>query len=186
MSDFRTGADYAQLVYYRTATILRTLDRVFPSVSKRAVARYAQQNRFAHPGAPELLSAFEAEGGSEVREVLRAALFDRASIDVRAEPFEPGARKVQIRRDGALVLPVDVDVVDVTGVKRRFVWDGLGGSTELASSSPVVSVVVDPEGKILLDENVLDNGATHEPSLTPRFFFAGLFGAGIVAAGVLP
>ncbi len=183
---FRTGSDYAQLVYYRTATILRTIDRAFPSVAMRAVSRYARENRFGHPGPPELLAAFESEGGKEVAETLRGALFDRQTVNFRADPFDPGARAAVIHRDGALVFPVDIDVIDVLGAKHRTVWDGRGASTEIATTSPILAVVVDPQGKILLDENILDNGATHEPSLTPRVFFAGFFAFGIISSGVLP
>ena len=48
---FATGGDYAALVYYRTATVLETLARVYgEDKTMLALGRYARQYRFQHPG----------------------------------------------------------------------------------------------------------------------------------------
>lgn len=185
-SSFPTGSDYARLVYYRTATLLRTLDRVYPGVTTRALAAYARRQRFEHPGPNELIAAFAEAGGARPAEALRAALFDRASIDVTVEPFDRATHEVVVRRDGDLALPVDIDVTDVNGTTRRITWDGVGRSTTVRSELPIASVLADPDGKLLLDEDLLDDGFALDQPLAPRTLFASAFAAGVLASGVLP
>lgn len=155
---FPTGRDYARLVYYRTSTLLHTLDRVYDGAGRRAVARYAREHRFGHPGPDDLLRAIEQEGGSEAREVARVALFERASVDFRIDPLPRGSREVTVRRDGALVVPVDIDLFDEEDRRTRVTWDGAAPSATLSTPVPVRRALIDPEVRILLDEDLLDDG----------------------------
>ena len=62
---------------------------------------------------------------------------------------------VVVRRHGTLVLPVDVDLYFDDGSVERRVWDGRQEMTriEVGGSKQLVSAVVDPEHKILIDAN---------------------------------
>ena len=165
---FATGSDYARLVYYRTSTIMHTLDRVYDGAASRGVARYARENRFAHPGPGALLDAIEHEGGAAARAAAERTLFDRASVDFRADALGAGAREVTIRRDGALELPVDVTLIDVEGRASRVTWNGEGSSVTLGIPVPLRRVLVDPEVRVLLDDDLLDDGPKASPVFPPR------------------
>jgi len=78
---FRSGDDYARLVYERTAAIVETLRRVYGPGATRAINRYARRHRFEHPVPEDLLVSFEADVGAPAAASLRAALFDKGWVD---------------------------------------------------------------------------------------------------------
>ena len=183
---FATGGDYGSLVYQRTASILGTLANVYGADTvRRAVGRYTRRYRFEHPGPAELLGVFEAVVGHEAAATLRAALFDRASVDYQVASFDsvlsepprgvfgdpahpsaapaapPGAwtGDVLLRRRGALRFPVDVELHEENGDVQRLRWEAREPAERLTytGKSRLIAVVIDPEHRILLDENLANN-----------------------------
>ncbi len=161
---FASGGDFGALVYGRTATILRTLDRVHDGAVRRALGVYARRHRFGHPTPEDLLRVVREEVGDDAATVLSAALFEQGSIDVSLESVtwregrEGTEVDVTLARAGALVLPVDVDVFDASGTAHRARWDGRGARSTLTVRlpSPPRFVLVDPEHRLLLDDDLLD------------------------------
>jgi hypothetical protein len=175
------------VVYSRTATVLQTFERVYGEERfSRALGRYARDNRFRHPTPDAFLSAIEAELGESAVTGLRSALFDKGWVDyrvetvdcVRADPpagvFDRGkgretvARDVEseswtcralVRRRGTLELPVEVDLVFSDGHRERRSWDGRGSNVSLTSKGPLrmTSAIVDPDARVLIDENLGNN-----------------------------
>ncbi|HEX8792748.1 MAG TPA: M1 family aminopeptidase, partial [Polyangiaceae bacterium] len=154
---FTTGADYAGLVYARTASILETMKRVYGDEPVlRALGRYARRFRFQHPGPDELVAVFDEVLGARAATTLRTALFDRGWVDYlvdyasseeskrtagmfdrsgKRERIEPGAsdaggydNAVLVRRHGTLSFPVDVVMTMADGSTRVEHWDGEGES----------------------------------------------------------
>ncbi|MBN1773022.1 MAG: M1 family metallopeptidase [Deltaproteobacteria bacterium] len=171
---------YAAAVYCRGALALEALaaavgrDRLL-----RGLARYVATRRFARATADDLYAALETECGEAVDRVLRVALRARRGFDLRLEEVEvrrveddaellaprtgPGDRWVTsfvVARHGAPVeLPLEVEV-RFPGAARRGRWDGRGRSARFAvqSDRPPEAIVLDPDHRALLDENLLDNG----------------------------
>jgi len=171
---------YAAAVYCRGALALEALaaaagrDRVL-----RGLARYAGRHRFARATAEDLYAALAAECGDAVQRVLRVALRARRGFDLRLEGVEvrrvtgdegllaprtgPGDRWVTsfvvVRRGAPVELPVDVEV-RFPGAARRGTWDGRGRARRFAvqSDRPPEAIVLDPDHRALLDEDLLDNG----------------------------
>ena len=94
-----------------------------------------------------------------------AGIFDR---DGKRETVKQSSEKdskatqegwVLLARKGTLTFPVDVDVTFEDGSTQRVQWDGQGDTTRIAvrGGSPVRSVFVDPERKVLLDRNPRNN-----------------------------
>ncbi len=183
---FATGGDYGSLVYQRTASILGTLANVYGADTvRRAVGRYTRRYRFEHPGPAELLGVFDEVVGHDAAVTLRAALFDRASVDyqvvsfaseraeaphgVFGDPAHPSAAPaappgawtgdVLLRRRGALRFPVDVEFHEEDGTIQRVRWEAREPAERLTytGKSRLVAVVIDPEHRILLDENLANN-----------------------------
>jgi hypothetical protein len=207
---FASGADYGTLVYMRTATVLHTLANVYGKDRVRdAIGQYTRRYRFRHPGPEEMLGVMGEALGSEVVETLREALFHRGWVDyavaeVRSwsddapsgifgdpeKPSEAPAAKVPgghtgrvlVRRRGTLRFPVDIDLVRGDGTSERVRWDGQGSTHEIAyaGASPLVAVVVDPEHRVLLDDDLLNNAsrpALGRPVLGRRVLERGVFAA---------
>ncbi len=158
----------------------------------RALGRYARLYRYQHPGPEQLLAVFEEVLGARVAATLRAALFDKDWVDfavdqVRChETMKPagvfdsaGKRETVVavrsgsggyengalvRRRGPLVMPVDIALRMADGTTRVERWDGEGEVKELAwhDTTALVGVTVDPEGKVLIDQNPQNNAATVE------------------------
>jgi hypothetical protein len=159
----------------------------------RAFGRYARRQRFRHPVPDDLLVAMEEELGPEARASLQSALFDRGWIDFVVEDVvthkvhqaaglfdDSGARATVatgtgetgdeegfavVMRRGSIVLPVDIELVAADGTRTRTTWDGHGNATRIPyrGRSPLAFAVVDPEHKILIDDELTNNfGASIE------------------------
>ena len=191
---FATGGDYGALVYQRTASILGTLAGVYgEDLVRRAVGRYTRRYRFEHPGPAELIGVIDEVVGHDAAQNLRAALFDRASVDYLVSTFEsdlseaphgifgdpahpsaapaapPGAYTgyVLLRRRGALRFPVDVDLHEENGTVQHVRWEAREPAERLTftGKSRLVAVVIDPEHRVLLDENLANNAKRSGRSL---------------------
>jgi len=192
--DFANGTDYASLVYSRSATVFSTFARVYGAGEVlRALGRYTRRYRFEHPGPEELLAAFRDVLGPGVEQNLRHALLERGFVDYAVEGIAqertgPGFRgHVELVRRGGLVFPVEVELRFEDGTTRRVSWDGEVSPHRLAfeSESPLVAAAVDPDHRVLLDENLFDNVFRTSP---PRGgLFAHLaFWASLLVHGVAP
>jgi hypothetical protein len=212
---FASGGDYGALVYSRTATILNTMSRVYGEDKfRRALGVYARRYRFAHPTPNDMLAVFRTELGADAAENLRAAFFDRAWVDygigdvvssereplkgVFGDPEKPGTApvvdtlyqgRVMVRRRGTLVFPVDIDIVSDDGTVKRVSWDGQGTNFEIpyAGDHQIAYAIVDPEHRIYLDSNLLDNArSTSSRTLGPRVLSRGVMGAEVVMQLLAP
>jgi hypothetical protein len=154
---FTTGANYGDLVYARTASVVETLRRVYGDEPvMRAMGRYARRFRYQHPGPDQLIAVFEEVLGARVAATLRTALFEKGWVDYvvdgvwangatraagmfdrdgqreKVEHDEHEAKEwdnvVLVRRRGTLSFPVDVDLLLTDGTTRHEHWDGEGES----------------------------------------------------------
>ena len=164
---FTTGSAYASLVYSRTTTILETMRRVWGDEAlSRALGRYARQWRYKHPGPSSFEKSVEEVLGSDARQTLHAALFDKGWVDYSATEISSrrvappagiydrngkretvagggssgGADEYEgwllVTRRGTLSFPVDVDFVLEGGTTIRKHWDGVGESVRLPYRGP--------------------------------------------------
>jgi aminopeptidase N len=186
-------------VYARTATILETLARVYGRDRfESALGAYARTFRFEHPSPADFTAAMGRGLGDDARRTLVEALdargrvnfvvrelastperppagvFDRADgRETVTAPSAPATRhrgRAVVYRNGSLELPVEIDIVDQRGNRRREHWDGHGPFhvLEWESAQAPAYVVVDPEHRVTLDDNLLDNAASTTNAGTPR------------------
>ena len=216
-SEFASGGDYAGLVYARTATVLMTLGRVFGEDRLRAaLARYTREQRFAHPEPPALYSAVRAEMGDEPAALLAAAL-EGGAIDYSVVGFsswkedepqgifgDPKAPSkpvgdgrwhgfVTVRRRGALAIPIDVEVWSTSGARTMLHWDGKGRASgdhavlAWQGDGAIVAVLIDPEGRVLLDGDLANNAMRESRRrIAPRVLAIGAWLAQAAMGVVLP
>lgn len=125
-----------------------------------------------------------------------AGLFDRAGGRETISPAttrEPGryAGDVLVVRRGTLSLPVDIELTLADGSRRRVSWSGSGDTFRVpySGTSPLVSARVDPDDRILLDQDPKNDFATApgQPKRgAPRVFERALFWTQALLAGLTP
>ncbi len=167
---FPAGA-YAPVTYDKVAITLLTLERMIGSATMDSVIRaFFHRWRFHHPGGRDFTSAF----GPAWREFFEQTIFGTAVCDFEvtaiinappASPTDSGATRtanVVVSRRGDMILPVDILIVFADGREVRERWDGRSPSITFTYRNPVRRAVVDPEGKILLDANLVNNSRSVE------------------------
>lgn len=104
-----------------------------------------------------------------------AGVFDRESgretvARATPDPSEHWAGRVAVHRHGALRFPVDVDLYAEDGTRQRRHWDGRGTWTafDYRGKSPLVGAIVDPEQRVVLDDNLFNNATSKAGARTPR------------------
>jgi hypothetical protein len=181
-----------------------------------ALGEYARRYRFAHPTESDFLDVMGEELGPDVRRTLVAALDERGRVDFlvrevqNAPETEPAGvferasgretlspapapathfrGRAVVLRHGSLELPVDIDLYDAAGNRQCEHWDGRGPLhvIDWRGASPLARVVVDPEHKILLDDDLFDNAAAREPSSPRRVLERATYLAELLLASFLP
>lgn len=179
---------------------------------ERALGSYARRHRFGHPRPADLIEAVDAELGSDAARALDIGLHQRGRVDYlvrdldNAKERAPGgvfdqdgkretvvetstvperyrARAV-VYRHGTLVFPVDIALVDEQGVVTRRRWDGQGPFhvVEHRGPSPIARVVVDPDHRVMLDDNLLNNAVSSEPRYLYRTLERSSYAASLALA----
>ncbi len=113
-----------------------------------------------------------------------AGVFDGPSGRQQKKPEPPHAvgqyvGRVVIYRHGELQLPIDIELQCEDGSRLYRHWDGRGFThdVEYGGPSKLVGVSVDPEQRILLDDDLTNNWLTTDTVRMPRAFERGLFAA---------
>jgi hypothetical protein len=176
--DFAHGRAYGARVYGGTATVLVTLRRVYGEARfDTAMGIWARRHRFGHPTAADFFALLDETLGADAGAVARAALERPSGYDVYVErivsersKLGPGhANAVWIGRRGLLDFPVDVELRFAGGAReRRVVRFGVAGETsketwarvDADGPSPLVAAIVDPDWKLPIDRNRLDDFAS--------------------------
>jgi hypothetical protein len=93
-----------------------------------------------------------------------------------------------VLRHGALELPVQLELLFEDGHRERRTWDGAGTRYEVNYRGPsrLVGVTVDPETRVLLDDNLMNNAASTEARSAPRSLERLVYWAELALAGGLP
>jgi hypothetical protein len=96
-----------------------------------------------------------------------AGIFDDKNGNRATTPADHGSHGkyegwVLVNRRGTLQLPVEVELVSEDGTRTRVPWDGMTDSVRLpyVGTSPLRAAVIDPDERILLDENPENDFAT--------------------------
>ena len=121
---------------------------------------------------------FERDGGRET--------VARPSASAEGDTTYVG--RVLVFRHGTLRFPVDVDLVLGDGSRIRKHWDGRGRWTAIPYSgkSPLVGAVVDPEQRITLDDNLLNNATSSRPGGAPRITERAVYAAELLLGALGP
>jgi len=160
-----------------------------------ALGAFARRSRFRHPEPSDLLASIRGSLGEAAAEALRVGLFEQGSVDYLVEDFtasgsppparlagDPGSPAppagdssasssghgyALVRRRGSVALPVTVDLIGEDGRVERVRWMARESFAALpyGGPSPLAAVVIDPDHRILLDDDLSNNAARRSGSM---------------------
>ena len=195
---YRNAASYAGNSYMRPGLMLTTLERILGEEPMERVMRaYQQKYRYRHPKPEDFVAMFpgmtpyfdqtifgsnvidyKVDGvtSKPVKPLLGVFDKDGAKIAVTPKDLEKANKKkdedylntIFIRREGEVVLPVEVRITFKNGEVVNEKWDGAYRwvKYEYTRKSEVKQVEVDPGHKLALDVNFANNSWTAEPDLS--------------------
>jgi hypothetical protein len=194
---------YQSTVYAKAALVLRTIDRRLGDDRLRdALRAYFDAWRFRHPSSRDWRTLVD-ERSEEDLAPLFSQLFDGtgvldyavARVDVRevpalrpapqdevggaSAPEPPRYRsEVVVERRGEVRMPVDIVVTFDDGSATRESWDGLDRwyRIDVTSTRQAAYAVVDPDDKLPLDVNRLNNSRMRAPATRGIVRLAGRWG----------
>jgi hypothetical protein len=185
---FVSGSAYNDVTYGKTATMLLTLEGIIGETAmRRALRTYFMRYRFTHPTGEDFLKTVEEVSGKNLRWYFDQAVYGTALLDYevaavssdRPDWYKPTASWLQdknretvyrstvtVHRKGDFIFPVTILVRFDNGDSVREEWDGRDRWMRFTYSAKakVVSAEVDPDHKVPLDVDLLNNSKTAEPS----------------------
>jgi hypothetical protein len=174
-TEYPSMRDLGGIVYQRTALLFQTLANVYGQAQvAEGLHRYAVRQRFAHPTPDDLLAALAETLPPAALENARRALFEGQGVNyvlskLESAPVDGGLveSRVRVQRQGELRFPVTIALRSSAGEQRTEVWDGAQPFHDftLRGPSAITSALIDPEVRVLLDDNLLDNAASAQPSV---------------------
>ncbi len=199
---FFDGSSYSFNSYHRTAMTLFTLKNVFgEKLFWKALREYFQRYKFSHPKPDDFINTIKEIMGDEAGNFLKDFIYENKYIDYSVEDLRSVAvrkpsgtfgnkfikvdpkrdkkkdkyyNRLGVMRDGNGIIPVEIEVVFKNRKKKMLYWDGNGRwkRFDFYSKSPISYVSIDPEGKIVLDRNILNNSKRLIPDKRPTNFFS--------------
>ena len=182
---FSSPANYAFNSYRRTELMLRTLDGLAgPQTVARALRAYHERWRFGHPSSDDFFATpgFEPwrayfaqtvespgvvdyEIASLESERVRTPAGHLDAAQPAAAPAGQWRSTVLVRRRGEIALPVELELRYANGRSERLPlrdadgspWSGRWRRIERVDREPLASASVDPDDRLALDVNRLDN-----------------------------
>lgn len=158
----------------------------------RILRTYHHRYRFKHPTSQDFIAVVNEVTGNDMSWFFRNTWYSSDLFDYKIEsivnrrlpppagvftnngqPVDPPAPPdsayectVVVSREGEAISPVDVLVVFDNGEERREHWDGEYRWTQFVyrTNSPVRYAVVDPDMKIIMDVNYVNNSKVVRPS----------------------
>src|SRR5271156_5075044 len=189
--DYYSFNSYAGITYGKTASALLTLESIIgEDTMAKAMHVYFMKYRFTHPTREDFLKTIEEVSGKDLRWYFNQAFYGSPVMDYKVlkvesypvnwyEDKKGSADKndkhtlyrsyVWLQRKEDFVMPVDVEVKFDNGETVREHWDGGSRWTRFAyeKKAKVEWAEIDPDHKIQIDRNDLNNSYTAEPNPKP-------------------
>jgi peptidase M1-like protein len=179
--------DYASIARFRAPEPEQLLDAVRGRLGD-AAARNLERALFGRASVDYLVRDLQSAESDP-----HAGVFDEASgrRTIPRSEVRPAARYVGravVLRHGALELPVQIELRLEDGRRELRSWNGEGTRyiVSYEGSSRLVGVTVDPEHRVLLDDDLTNNAAAREDQGAPRSLERLLYAAELLLGGGLP
>jgi hypothetical protein len=187
---YMDSRSYGDISYYKTATMLLTLEKVIgEDTLRRALRTYFTRFRFTHPGKEDFLKTVEEVSGRNLRWYFDQAVYGAQVLDYEilragSQPADwfvkdaPAEKKdgtfyrtsVLVHRKGDFVFPVEVLMKFDNGEEIRERWDGRDRWVRYSydKKARLISAEIDPEHAVWLDKDFYNNSYTVAPARGAR------------------
>ena len=183
--EFLSVASYGVNVYYKTSLVLDLLEHLVGKEKMSSFLKeYYNQFQFKHPKTDDFIRLAEEVFAQNLDGFFKNWFYDTKTCDyevrkVKSEEIKSSKKgklyqtTVDLRRNGDIIMPVDILIELENGEKIREIWDGKDKwyKLKLNTKAKIRSAVLDPENKIVLDLNVNNNGLSNKPHRWPVFKF---------------
>lgn len=165
---------YRIYAYNKPAMALKTLEKyVGENQMKTFLQDYFSSFSFLHPHTDDVIKLIEKNFGRLWAENFYSLSFKPQLIDYQVELISK--YKFVVKRYGEFYIPVEILVIFEDGTKEKVVWDGLKNFQIFSfENKKIKKVLLDPERKIFLDLNPLNNISNYKEKSAPflSFFFS--------------
>ncbi|MCK4224026.1 MAG: M1 family metallopeptidase [candidate division Zixibacteria bacterium] len=172
--EFRNYLSYHCKVYFKASLVLETLRNYLgEEAMDELIKKYFQRYKFKHPKTRDFIQLVNEVTGEDLTFWFEQLLYGTGICDyevtsIESIPIESKDKKrrytnrVEVRRLGEVIIPVDVVIELEDGEKIKQIWDGKERwhKIEMETDSKIEAVLIDPENKITLDINVNNNSLT--------------------------
>ncbi|MBI3966992.1 MAG: M1 family metallopeptidase [Chloroflexi bacterium] len=157
---------YGSTVYSKGSLALLTLERTIGDERfTAAMGAYADRWRWGHPTTTGLQTVLEENLGEPLNWFFDSFVYANHVVDYRIASAD--ASRVVVERRGQARMPVDIRLTFGDGTERTDRWDGAGEHLELSGDGlTIAAVAVDPEGKIALQLDRLNDNWVARSDLT--------------------
>ncbi len=158
---YGSGA-YGVNSYTKPALMLLTLENHLGwTVLQNVLSTYFERWKFRHPRPEDFFAVAEEVSGEDLSWFWEQTYYSSNVFDYSADGVRERAsdQQVLVRRWGEGIFPVEIEVVFESGNKLIEHWDGRARWKGFVypKEDPVVAVRVDPQRKLALDVDVVNN-----------------------------
>ncbi len=175
---------YSMMSYHKAAVILQTLEGIIGEDKMDEIFReYYRKWAFRHPSAKDFISvANQVVAGNagnmygpDLNWFFNQTIYGTGICDYKVLEFSIHhtdsiySSRVTLQRDGGVMLPVEVLIHFENGEEKAEYWDGLSRTKEYnyTGSAKVDWVKIDPDYKIAMDVNYINNSKTIDSDRIP-------------------
>ena len=178
------------LIYFKTGAVLNTLEGLLGRPVMDSIMKvYFQRWKFRHPCARDFVEVFNELAptltnnrvGTDLNWFFNQTLYGTGICDYELTSLSSTEHRgadsttttyqttVLVSRLGDVELPETIEVTFADGTSVREHWDGVSRYTKYTYNRPSVAVkaVVDPDQRIALDVNMLNNSRALSPPTLP-------------------
>lgn len=169
------------LVYAKMATVLKTLEGIVSRpVMDEIIKSYFDEFKFKHPKEADfrgvvsrVLNKHELKLPFDDKTYFDQCLHGTDVCDFELAKME--ANSIEVRQNGGIVVPVEIEVTFENNEKEIVIWDGKGGVKvfNFTRNLKLTSAHIDPLHKVFLDINFTNNSKTLHPNNKPILKYAG-------------
>jgi hypothetical protein len=179
--------DYAAFARFRHPEPAQLVDAVRSRLGDGA-ARNLERALFERGSVDYVVRDVQSAGSDPAAGVFDAAEGRRTVPRLEVRPPEHWVGHAVVLRHGTLELPVQIELSFDDGHRERREWNGEGTRYVVSCRGPakLVGVTVDPEQRVLLDDDLTNNAASSRDQGAPRSLERLLYWAELLLGGGVP
>ena len=174
---------YGMMSYHKAGVIFQTLEGIIGQEMMDEIFReYYRSWAFRHPSGKDFINTanevYSKSHGSDLNFFFDQTIYGTEICDYKVSGFhnslEPGIdttyRAVaELERLGGIMLPVEVLIHFDNGEEVRETWDGISRTKDFiyTGKRKIAWVKIDPEYRIMMDVNYINNSLTDDPDRIP-------------------